>query len=214
MGGQIMNKLIDGLSLLGIEADAGHLAKLETYIQELELWNSKLNLVSIEDYEQLIVRHVLDCLAGLKPLQQLEGARVADIGSGAGLPGLLLAIFMENSHFTLVERSGKKAGFLRSTAALLGMVDRVEVADTDLKNVKSEFDIVTLRAFRDFGDFYTSLKAVTAQSGSIAAYKARKSSINSDLKAVGIDPEAVGIVPLKVPYLEEERNLLLIKPWL
>ena len=205
------NKLIEGLRLMDIDPSDAALAKLELYINELELWNNRLNLVSFDDREQLVVRHILDSLSGLKAISGLEGNSIADIGSGAGLPGLLLAIFMEDRHFTLVERSGKKAGFLRSTAALLGLVDRVNVFDSDLKQVSGQYDIVCLRAFRDFGEFYKELRAVTAESGVIAAYKGRMSSITSDLYTAGINPRQAEIIPLTVPFLDEERNLLLVR---
>ena len=106
----MIDKLLEGLNGLGIKASEDRLTKLELYINELELWNSRLNLVSVDDREQLIVRHILDCLAGLNIINSLPGERLADIGSGAGLPGMLLAIFMEDRHFTLVERSRKKGG--------------------------------------------------------------------------------------------------------
>ena len=208
----MIDKLLEGLNGLGIKASEDRLTKLELYINELELWNSRLNLVSVDDREQLIVRHILDCLAGLNIINSLPGERLADIGSGAGLPGMLLAIFMEDRHFTLVERSGKKAGFLRSSAALLGLVGRVNVIDADLKDVKDRFNIVCLRAFRDFGDFYPGLKAVTEENGTIAAYKGRKSTITSDLDAAGVDLQDVRVEQLKVPFLEEERHLMLVKP--
>lgn len=209
-----MDKLIEGLSILNIEASGRKLEKLETYMNELELWNSRLNLVSVKGSEEIIVRHILDCLAGLKIIEQFDGKSIADIGSGAGLPGLLLAIFLEDRTVALIERSGKKAGFLRSTTAILGMVDRVDIIEEDLKSVKGRFDIITLRAFREFGDFYKSMKAITAENGCIAAYKGRMNSILSDLKAVKLDAEKVETIELEVPFLEEDRHLLVINPYL
>ena len=206
----MIDKLESGLNILGIKPSVRQLEQLNIYMRELELWNSRLNLVSFQDREQLVVRHVLDCLAGLDIIQGLNGRSIADIGSGAGLPGLLLAIFLEDSQFSLVERSGKKAGFLRTTAALLDLVGRVEILDTDLKNVDGKFDIVVLRAFREFGDFIVELKKITAVSGTIAAYKGRRAAIESDLEAAGIKPDKADIRKLKVPFLDEERHIVLI----
>jgi 16S rRNA (guanine527-N7)-methyltransferase len=200
-----------GLSQLGINPTELQKDRLNTYIEELQMWNSKLNLVSFRDRDELIIRHILDCLAGIEVIRSLGGSSIADIGTGAGLPGMLLAIFLEDKTVSLVERSGRKAGFLRSTSALLGLVGRVEVIDADLKQVEGEFDIVTLRAFRDFGDFIAPLRRITAPGGKIAAFKARKEVIGKDLKAAGINPSEVEIVSLKVPFLDEERNLLLIE---
>ena len=207
-----MSKLEQGIAALGLDCSDRKFSLLETYIGELELWNSRLNLVSVENTEQLIVRHILDSLSAVKLISALEGDTVADIGSGAGLPGFPLAIFLEDRHFTLIERSGKKTGFLRSTAALLGLVDRIGVMNSDVKTVKQQFDIVTLRAFREFGDFYGSLKAVTVDGGVIAAYKGRMDSIEFDLRAANIPEDKVEVARLEVPFLEEERHLLLVRP--
>ena len=203
--------LEQGLSQLRIYPSELQRKRLDTYITELKMWNSKLNLVSFRDEQELIVRHILDCLAGLDAIRELGGSSIADIGTGAGLPGILLAIFLEDKTVSLVERSGKKVGFLRSTSALLGLMDRVEVIESDLKQVDGQFDIVTLRAFREFGDFIDQLRRITAPGGKIAALKGRSENINVDLTAAGIDPLDAKIIKLKVPFLDEERNLLVIK---
>jgi len=205
-----MMMLDAGLAELKIIPTQIQKERLDAYIKELQVWNRKLNLVSAKDEEELIVRHVLDCLSGLAVIRDLGGRSIADIGSGAGLPGMLLAIFLEDRTLSLVERSGRKAGFLRSISALLGLVDRVEIINSDLKEVDGEFDIVTLRAFREFGDFIKPLRKITAPGGKIAAFKGRRASIEADLKAGGIAIADAGIISLKVPFLEEERNLLII----
>ena len=206
-----MNKLEAGLSELGIDAAPEQLRRLSVYISELELWNRKLNLVSFREHDELLVRHILDSLSALSIIRELGGVTLADVGSGAGLPGMLLAIFMEDHEFTLIERSGKKAGFLKTAAALLGIADRVEILDRDIREVGRQFDIVTLRAFREFGDFYKSLTAVTKPGGTIAAYKGKAASIERDLLTAGLDKNRVQIRPLNVPYLDEQRNLVLIE---
>ena len=203
--------LDEGLARLGIEASSRQREMIDAYIDELLIWNSKLNLVSVRSREELVVRHILDCLAGLEIVRDLGGRSIADIGSGAGLPGMLLAIFLEDRMVTLVERSGKKAGFLRSTSALLGLVDRVSVIDRDLKAVDAVFDVVTLRAFREFGDFIGQIRRITSPGGSIAAFKGRHSSVTSDLAAAGLKDADAGIIPISVPFLDEERNMMVLK---
>ena len=206
-----MNKLLSGLETLEIEISQRQERMLNSYIKELEIWNKKLNLVSFRDYDELIIRHILDSLSALPEIKTLEGTSIADAGSGAGLPGMLLAIFLEDRSFTLIERSGKKAGFLKSTSALLGLVDRIEVFDHDLVELKESFDIVTLRAFREFGDYLPALKAITRAGGTIAAYKGKLSSINDDLGKAGLSVNDVKIAELEVPFLSEQRHLLLYK---
>ena len=203
--------LAEGLKKLGIEPTEMQAKQLDMYINELMIWNDKLNLVSIRSRDELIGRHVLDCLAGLEAVRELPGDTVADVGSGAGLPGLLFAIFMEDRSFSLIERSGKKAGFLRTSAALLGMADRVEVLDKDLKEVRGSFDIVTLRAFREFGDFYPLLNRITASGGTVAAFKAKRASVDADLSAAGLNAGDAEVRTLEVPFLPEERHMLLVR---
>ncbi len=203
--------LENGLAEIGIEPSERQMQQLESYISELELWNTRLNLVSFENREQLIIRHILDCLAGLPFFLNSKNSKtIADIGSGAGLPGLLLAIFLEEHEITLVERSGKKAGFLRSVSAILGLSGRVTVIDSDLSEVKGCFDIVTCRAFRDFAEFAVELRRIVAESGFLAAYKGRLESIMEDLSAAGIETDKVVVKKIKVPFLNEERHLLVI----
>ncbi len=205
-----MDKLDKGLLELEINPADLQYSRLKAYISELETWNTRLNLVSYRNTEELVVRHILDCLAGLSIIRELKGVSVADVGSGAGLPGLLLAIFLEDREFSLLERSGKKAGFLRAASALLGLVDRVKVVEKDLRNFKGSFDIVTMRAFREFGEFIMPLRMITSDTGTIAAYKGRLDSINGDLKNAKLELESVVIKNIAVPFLDEERNMVLV----
>ncbi len=203
--------LENGLAEIGIEPSERQIQQLESYISELELWNTRLNLVSFENREQLIIRHILDCLAALPFFLNSKNSKtIADIGSGAGLPGLLLAIFLEEHEITLVERSGKKAGFLRSVSAILGLSGRVTVIDRDLGEVRDCFDIVTCRAFRDFAEFAVELRRIVAESGFLVAYKGRLESIMEDLSAAGIETDKAVIKQIRVPFLNEERHLLVM----
>ena len=200
----------EGLTRLEIVATAEQLKKIETYINELILWNKKLNLISSTMHDEIIIRHILDSLSGLKAIGSLPGTSIADVGSGAGLPGILLAIFLENKNVSLIERSGKKAGFLRSTAAVLGLRDRVEIIERDLREVDMKYDTVVFRAFRQFADFLPMLRRITAERGRIAAYKGRIEIVKNELKAAGIAESGAEIVRLEVPFLDEQRNLVVL----
>jgi 16S rRNA (guanine527-N7)-methyltransferase len=205
-------------------------ALLEQYIAEIELFNPAYGLVSVKSRRELVVRHILDSLAALGAL--LDGGparRIADAGSGAGLPGIPLAIAMPQTRFTLIERMGRRAGFLRNTAAALALPN-VEVEETEMeKAAPGRFDRVVFRAFRPLEPpVLKSLLRLLADGGILAAWKGRRSAIEEELgklEAAGIlspgtdpPPENIPvtqklcrkILPVNVPFLEEERHLVLL----
>src|SRR5688572_31888388 len=111
-------RLSAGLCALGLELAPAQVAALGTLLDELADWNSRVNLTAIRDPAEAVDKHLLDSLA-VRPL--LKGLAVADVGSGAGFPGLPPAIADPDRRFTLVESTGKKAGFLRHIAARLDL---------------------------------------------------------------------------------------------
>ncbi len=111
--------LKEGLAKLGIEESGGRiLPLLERYIEEIELFNPAYGLVKVKDRRELIVKHILDSLAPIKIIRDLSknsiSLKIADVGSGAGLPGIPLAVCLPNAAFTLIERMGRRAGFLET----------------------------------------------------------------------------------------------------
>ena len=103
---------------------------LQKYIEEIELFNQAYGLVKVKDRDELIVKHILDSLAPLELITQLlkkstcislEPWQIADVGSGAGFPGIPLAAHLPSAEFTLIERMGRRAGFLRNCIAVLGL---------------------------------------------------------------------------------------------
>jgi len=203
-------ELVLGLATLGLVGDDFSESKINLlmlYIKELSFWNSKMNLVGRFD-GSFIARHILDSLAVYPKLVEVAPKSVADVGTGAGLPGVVLAIFYDKAEFTLIERSGKKCGFLRNCVALLGLGSRVTVIEAPVEEVKESFDLVTFRAFRQFTDYYHYLIAILNENGSIFAYKGKKETILSEIKEVGLSVDEISLTELKVPGLNEERYLL------
>ncbi|MCK5152815.1 MAG: 16S rRNA (guanine(527)-N(7))-methyltransferase RsmG [Spirochaetales bacterium] len=199
--------LKNGLDQIGIEYTQVQLGMLELFISEIELWNDKYKLVGAGG-EQLIIRHVLDSLSAIPEIKKLTFKTAADVGSGAGLPGIPLAIFFPEVHFTLIERSGRRAGFLRNILSLLNIIDRVSIIEADLEEVKDEFDLVLFRAFRNLVDFYEPLLKIKSPKGVLFAYKGRIEIIQSEISNLGNNVQ-VDIVPGFVPFLEGERNFLI-----
>jgi len=224
-----MDKLEDGLKKLRLYSDRTF-SLLTRYIEEIELFNPAYGLVKVKDREELIVRHILDSIAPVEIIKGLiageNSGQIADIGSGAGLPGIPLAICMPKLNFTLVERMGRRAGFLRNTLALLGLANVfIEEAEMEIiaSREKKNFDVIVFRAFKPLDTVLVkNLFKFTGvnNTGIIAAYKGRKESINEEMDRLFKTPGKSGqlpafnweIMPLEVPFLDEERHILLIKP--
>jgi 16S rRNA (guanine527-N7)-methyltransferase len=139
---------------------------------------------------------------------------IADVGSGAGLPGIPLAIVMPTMEFTLIERMGRRAGFLRNIQAALGL-SNVSIEEAEMEKVRGRFDMVIFRAFRPLeSKIFKALSRLCATGGVLAAYKGRREKTENEIAALEkLQPDIAGrwsITPCPVPLLNEERHLLLI----
>lgn len=193
--------------------------KMDKYIKEIILFNSAYNLTNTSDYDELVVRHLLDSLAAYKELFTLtksfsEQALVfADIGSGGGLPGIPLATVFPQFHFKLVERMSKRCAFLENCAAILGLKN-VEVINSEAEKVPSEsFDIAVFRAFRPLDKKMTeTLLKLVKKGGYLAAYKAKMDNIKEEMSGIKSLVPEYEVKKLIVPGLEDsERNLVIIR---
>jgi len=190
---------------------------LEHYIQEIELFNQAYGLVGTSDTNELVIKHILDSLAPLgiifrllnSPREALLQFQIADVGSGAGLPGIPLAIAISDCDFTLIERMGRRAGFLLNTKAVLG-ISNINIEENELEKTGSgRFDLITFRAFQPLSPkLLKALLSSCAPGGIIAAYKGKREKIEIEMAALQTDWE---VIPYKVPFLDEERHLLVIK---
>ena len=196
----------EGIEKLSIEYEEKQITLLFNYYNELSLWNKKLGLVNAEG-EKLVIHHILDSLGGVNILRNLDFNTAADVGSGAGLPGIPLSIFFPDKRFTLVERSGNRCAFLRNCKALFRL-DNVEILESGLENISSDFDVVIFRAFRDFNDFLNPLMKILSREGSLFAYKGKISEIEKELNSSGLINYQ--IEKINVPYLNEERHIVII----
>lgn len=221
-----MNKqlLTEGLDLLEISLTSTQIDQLVTFEQEITLFNGVYRLVNAKD-DELIIKHFLDSLAPLSILKTLlkdkeTPIRCADIGSGGGFPAIPLAIALEGTRWSLVERSKKRCGFLENVVASCNLYPRVEVLDKDLKEVREQYELITFRAFASINDILSSLKTMVTPHGVICAYKGKIETTLEELAAVGsvVGDEGSGIVgpfsyeikPIKVPFLDAARHILLL----
>lgn len=205
-----LTRLSDGLTQLGL-ADRPDLAEaLARYQLEIETWNERLGLVSLKSPDDLVIKHLLDSLAPWTMLRDLGFASLADLGSGAGFPGIPLALAFPQVRTVLVERMERRAGFLEATLAVLKRSDIVVLQRT-FEEVKDTFDLVTFRAFTPLEPkIVKKMRRLLAPRGHIAAYKGRRDVIDAELAALGPLGEGAQVVPLMVPFLDEERHLVVL----
>ena len=241
-----MNYLHEGLTQLGF--DRGDFygiqtlplseleQKLDAYIKLLQEYNAKFDLINTDDYDEIVIRHILDSLSGAQKIAELcaglvkntgvdfdlgcKSLLLADIGSGAGLPGIPLATVFPSLQFTLVERMTKRCGFLSHCAAELNL-SNVTVEENQAERLgQNIFDLCVFRAFRPLDKkMLKVLRRILKQGGKLAAYKARTEKIAEEMEALESSKPKYVVEPLTVPFLtqnteaeeERERNLVIIE---
>ena len=197
-----------GAAELGIALDAGHALALLKLVDELELGNAQFNLTAIRDRAGMLHKHVLDSLT-LQPF--LRGLRIADIGTGAGFPGLPLAIVNPQRRFILVEATGKKARFVETTAVHIGCAN-VEVMNSRAENYRpfELFDTVVARALSSLEDFVAYAGHLCAPDGSLLAMKGKRP--DGEISALPKSFRLVAVHRVRVPGLDDERHVVELSP--
>ncbi len=175
-------EFLDWIEAYGIEFDPGDLERLGRYLALLLDANTRFNLTAITDPDQAWTRHVFDSLTLLPYLDSSAAHRVIDIGSGGGLPGIPLAVAMPDVRFTLLEATGKKAVFLRETAAMLELDnidvvgDRAETIGHDREHHRERYDAVTARAVGRLAVLLELAAPLAKVGGHILAIKGAKAA--------------------------------------
>lgn len=164
-----VEKLCAGLQQLGVTTDGHTRQQLMQYLELMLHWNETVNLTSIRDIHTMVDKHLLDSLAIL-PL--LEGRRVLDVGTGAGLPGIPLALVDKQRHYTLLDSRGKRIRFLFDIKTRL-QIPNVDLVESRIEQYTPEtgFDVVVSRAFSSLGDFTRLAGHTMADNGMMLAMK-------------------------------------------
>ena len=198
--------LDEGLAELDLEQQLGDDQMLMAYVTELMNWNRVYNLTSVRKPADIVTRHVLDSLT---LLPYLHGDRILDIGTGAGLPGIPLAIACPEKQFVLLDSSSKKLRFVRQTLGILGL-DNVTLEDARIEEYQPErlFDTITCRAFSDLPDFYRYAAHLCADGGKMLAMKGVYPM--TEVECLEDKTLIDDIVALKVPGLDAERHLVIM----
>ena len=204
----IEQSIIEGCERLELRLPAGGGARLAVFLSLLERWNRAYNLTAVRDPEAMVVRHVLDSLS---ILPWLEGPRVLDVGSGAGLPGIPLAIIRPDCEFVLLDSNGKRTRFMSQAAAELKLpnvsVVRSRIGDYRPAILMSS---VVSRAFATLAEMVAEAGRLCAPEGRLLAMK----GVFPDDELARLPPgyRVVGVYPLRVPDLDAERHLVHLTP--
>ncbi len=198
------SRLAAGAEVLGLTLDAAQLAALTALLRELQEWNTRFNLTAITDPQEMVDKHLLDSLA---VLPHLSGMRIADIGSGAGFPGLPLAIANPGRRYTLVESTGKKAGFLRHAVKMLGLSNvEIEQGRSESYRPPRPFDRVLARALGSLADFVRVAGHLPGRDGRLLAMKGKPPE--AELRSLPSGWKSVTVHTIQVPGLAAERTLV------
>ena len=213
------SRLAAAADALGLALDASTLDHLMAYLQLLQRWNRVYNLTALRDPDEMLSHHLVDCLAVLGPLRRVvagwphRGAlRILDVGSGAGLPGVVLALVEPGWQVSCVDTVAKKANFIRQVAAelrlpnLRGLHARVEA----LPEAAGRFDVITSRAFASLVDFTTLSRAALAEQGIWLAMKGKLPG--EEMAALPADVQVFHVEHLQVPGLDAQRCLVWLRP--
>ena len=204
MSDTLQVRLDAGLEQMGLTLDAAATAALLRYVAGLVKWNQAYNLTAVREPEQMVIKHLLDSLS---ILPHAGSGSLIDVGTGAGLPGLVLAIVQPQRAVTLLDSNGKKTRFLKQMAAELGLAN-VSVAQARAEAFAGQFDRVTSRAFASLADMVNWCAHLLAPEGRFLAMKGQLPAAEIAALPAGYRVEAVH--SLRVPFLDEERHLVCI----
>lgn len=206
--------LDEGIAALGLEFSLKQRQQLLDYVALLGKWNAVYNLTAIRDPRQMVIQHILDSLAIVPHLARVDGAQVLDVGSGGGLPGVVLAIVEPRWQVTLNDIVQKKSAFQTQVKGSLGLANlsvvngRVEVLWPNAEGARG-FDIVVSRAFADLVDFVTWARGALAPQGRLWAMKGVRP--DEEIARLPADAQVVQVIKLNVPALDAERHLVEIR---
>ena len=200
----LSKQLQQGCAELQLSLDAGQLERLLAYVALLSRWNQTYNLTAVREPEQMVTRHLLDSLV-IAPF--LPGQRYLDVGTGAGLPGVPLAVVFPDREFHLLDSNGKKMRFLFQVKTAL-CLDNMVVHHARVESFRSAepFDAVLSRAFASLQDMLQGCRHLVARDGRIMAMKGAYP--DQELEAVRQDCADLMVHPLDVPGLGKQRHLV------
>ena len=189
----------DGLISLGLRHTETFVSNLEAYLVLLSRWNRITNLSGIKRLTDMVSVHLMDSLS---VHAYLGGKTILDVGSGAGLPGIPLAILYPKKFFTLLDSNGKKTRFMRQAVIDLKL-DNVQITQERVEAFQGEFDHVISRAFSSLKNFLDSSERLVKPGGTLLAMKGDKLE--------QLNKKRISVYPISVPELNSPRHLYVIE---
>lgn len=204
----IADALAQGVSDLGLDLSADIRQRLIEYVALLQKWNRVYNLTAVREAQEMVSHHLLDSLA---VLPHVRARSILDVGSGAGLPGIPLALALPQTRVTLLDANQKKAAFLQQAVIELVIENAAVVCErVEIWQPPERFEVVISRAFSDLGEFLALAGRLCAKEGVLAAMKG--SYPKDELARLPRAFKLKSVVALKVPGLVASRHLVLVEP--
>ena len=205
--------ILSGLKAYGVDKAEDKAIILEKYLNEIMLFNPTLKLVGEKERDEIIYRHILDSASAYPLFSSMTktSSTIADLGTGAGLPGVVLAILFPDRNFVLIDRMTRRIGFLRAVKAKLNLVN-VEIVSKDISEVKDHFDYVAYRAFRPLSAGAGDMMKLAPEA---ILYKGTKKAIEEEIDELK-DMEysfSSSIYPVFSFGEKGERNIVVINSW-
>lgn len=204
----LLQRLMRAAATLGVALSATDGLRLCALLDELTRWNKTYNLTAITSHEQMLTHHLLDSLA---IHADLVGERIADVGTGAGFPGLPLAVVQPARRFTLIDSNGKKIRFVAHAARSLGLanVEALQARVEELAPAQA-FDTVVARAFASLPLLLQRVAPLIGPATRVLAMKGKRP--DQELASLPCNWRVLAERPLNVPGLEESRCLITLAP--
>jgi len=200
--------LLSGLAQLGLELEAGQREKILAYITLLNKWGTVYNLTAIKDSKDILVQHVLDCLSVIKPISErvVAGSTILDVGSGAGLPALMIAIARPDLNVVAIDAVAKKVAFIKQAALQLGLPNAIAKHGRVEKDTGPKYELIVSRAFSSLKDFIEGTQGRLLEGGVWMAMKGKMPEEEINELPKGID--LIEVTQLTVPMMNAERCLV------
>ena len=211
MTATLESRLRDGLTGLGLQLADEQVARLLDYLDLLQKWTRVYNLTAVRDPAEMLTHHLLDSLSVVAPLRRHIGEQstwLLDVGSGAGLPGAVIAICCPQVRVECVDSVAKKAAFIQQVAATLKLAN-LRGLHSRVENLSGPYDVVTSRAFASLRDFVAWSSKVLSEDGVWLAMKGKRP--DDEIAALPAGVEMFHVEQLLVPDLNAERCIVWMK---
>jgi 16S rRNA (guanine527-N7)-methyltransferase len=212
MSGDLAAGLSAGVQALGLGLSADQQQRLLDYVAMIQKWNKVYNLTALRNPADMLTHHLLDSLTAVAPLArhtQGQPIRVLDVGSGGGLPGVVLAICMPELAVTCVDTVAKKAAFVQQVAATLKLPN-LRGIHARVESLTEPYPVICSRAFASLPDFVTWSRSALAEGGVWMAMKGKHPQ--DEIAALPPETQVFHVEPLTVPGLDVERCMVWLRP--